>query len=274
MIKPKVLVLGSINFSIYSLLGSLLYISHNNVLRDTKTYIGVSISSVYALLLACGYEPLEIVNDSSITKIVSNYTSNIQNTNLINSIGTVFNRSGIISVEPIRKYLTEKIKSKFGFIPTFKQLYDIRDVEFVAVTVNLTKRRTEYLFRDSNPNMNIIEACIMSMCFPLLVEKYVHNGDVYVDGSLGNPYPIDFMDDNEIEILGILADDITYKDDLLSYLMSSLSYPMSELKKRIIENASPKSTTIILSNNEGTPEELIMNALTQTKKILKREDKL
>lgn len=274
MIRPKVLVLGFINFSIYPLLGSLLYISHNNILRETRTYIGVSISAVYALLLACGYEALEIVNDSSVTKIVSNYTTNIQNSNLMNSISVFFNRSGIISVDPIRTYLTHKVKCKFGFVPTFKQLYDIRGMEFVSVTVNLTKKTTEYLSRDNNPNMNIVEACIMSMCFPLLVEKYVYNGDVYVDGSLGNPYPLDYMDDNETEILGVVADDIEYKDDMISYLISSLSFSMNELKRRIIENASGKSTTVILTNCQGSPEEIIMNSLIQTKNILKKENKV
>ena len=259
--KPTVLVLGTINLSIYSLLGSLLYLSYTKLLNNIKTYIGVSISSIYSLLLACGYEPYEIATDNAILNIINN---------LINSMNLtmLFRDSCLLQNKPIRDYLNSRIKSKFGMIPTFKQLYEMRNVEFVSVTVNITNNTTEYLSRDNYPNMSIVDGCIMSLSFPLLMEKFIYNGCVYIDGSFGNPYPIDYMDDNNVQILGIVVNNQKYKDGLLDYILTCFNYTSNEIRKRIIENSSPKCLNIVLDNSEGIPEEVMMKSINQTKLLL------
>lgn len=263
-LEPTVLVLGSSGFSSYAQLGSLLFLSHTHVLRSIKTYVGCSIGAIISLLLVSGFQPLEIINDDKILTSLNEYIQGVKPSQLT-SLLTNF---GFLSLEPVREYLTKRMTTKFGFVPTMEQLYTLRGAELVTVTVNVAKDETVYISRDNYPTLSVVEAVILSINFPVLVHRYNLDNEPYIDGSFGNPYPIDYMDDGDTPILGItVVDGPSSCEGFMSYLYRAIRHPIEEIRDRIVENSSDKCFHILLKVESGrTVGEVLLTGVEQTKR--------
>ena len=68
--------------------------------------------------------------------------------------------------EKLEDFLYKKINSK---TITFLELTKKFGVNFVVTGTNLTKRQTDYFNVDNYPNMNVIDALIISSCIPLYI---------------------------------------------------------------------------------------------------------
>ena len=261
--NPDVLVLGSSGFKSYAQLGALWFLSYTPILRSVKTYVGCSIGSIISLLLICGYQPLEIINDDKILLSLLDYVKSVGPGNL----GGLVLTNGLLSIDPIKNYLATKVKSKFGFIPTLSQLKVLRGSELVTVTVNITKGITEYLSCDNFPDLPCVEAVLMSVNFPMLFQRYTYQGDSYVDGSFGNPYPIDYMDDGNIQTLGIIVtDQPTESNDIVSYLYRVSRQPIEELRHRIIDNSSDKCYNLTIHVQTTNTSDMLLSGMEQAKR--------
>jgi len=263
-LDPLVLVLGSSGFASYAQLGALWFLSYTHLLRNVKTYVGCSVGAIISLLLASGYQPLEVINDDKVLASLIEYIQGIKPAQLT----TLVTQSGLLTLDPLKDYLTKKMTTKFGFVPTMKQLYDLRGCELVTVAVNVAKNQTVYLSRDNHPALSVVEAVLLSVNFPLLVQKYTLEGDPYIDGSFGNPYPVDYMDDGDIHILGITVVDAPSPcDSLITYLYRSIRHPIEEIRTRIIDNSSDKCFHLILTVEGGkTTGEVLLSGMDQAKR--------
>jgi len=79
------------------------------------------------------------------------------------------------------------------------------------ITFNLDKYRVEYLDKDTEPDLSCLEAAMMSMAVPLLIQPRKHKGYVYCDGAIGAPYPVLHFDKNGNKVLGMY---ISSEEDL------------------------------------------------------------
>lgn len=263
--NPEVLVLGSSGFKSYAQLGALWYLSYFPILRNIKTYVGCSVGAIISLLLISGFLPLEIINDDKILLSLLSYIQGIRPNNLHNLISN----NGLLTLDPIKEYLVSRVTSKFGFVPTLADLYSIKGAELVTVTVNISKNKTTYLSRDNYPDMSCVEAVLLSVNFPILLQRYTYGGDCYVDGSFGNPYPIDYMDDGQVRILGItVLDDPAPPNDIISYLYRIARHPVEEIRQRVHDQSSDHCYHLLIEVEQGVTNaaEMLLSGMDQAKR--------
>lgn len=196
--KPSVIVLGPGGVKGYLELGALLVFEKEDYFDSVNYWTGCSIGSAIALLVVCGYTIEEIVDDF--------INFNILNEFIGINIGNILDKAGLIKNETMEKLLTLRISQKFGFIPTLKQLYLSTNIILTTTVYNTDKTRTEYFNKDTEPDISCIEAAMISMAMPIIIESRIHNGSEYIDGAIGDPYPVLIHDNGQRDILGIYID--------------------------------------------------------------------
>lgn len=262
---PEILVLGPGGYKGFLELGALFYLDSKSLLEKVRVYAGVSVGAIISLLLVCGLSIKQIIAEAVDT-----------NTNMfldISSIkvGDTFEKSGLISNEPIEKLLTKLIIGKLGCLPTMEQLYMITNIEFITITYNLDKDISEKLDRHSHPNMSCIQAVMLSMNIPLLFYKLYYNDMAYGDGALGNPYPIDLFDNGVDNILGVYIDEKVAsirESSIYLYVWKIIHAPMAEIRRRIISGASNKCKHLKLVTPIFDTIGVTMNAKIKAQMIL------
>ena len=192
---PRVLVIGPGGVKGLKVLGFLSPIEDSGLLDYVDTYCGVSIGAIIALLIIAGYQIREIVGEAATLDI-------FKEIGVLNFQSSLDNR-GLMSNEPIRKRLSQLIINKFGNIPTLHGLYMRTGKSYVAVTLNATDEECVMMGPFTHPNVSCVDATMFSMNIPFVFYQLVYHGKTYVDGALANPYPVDFFDDGNTNILGI-----------------------------------------------------------------------
>lgn len=241
---PEVLVLGPGGVKGFLELGALILLESEGYLKNITTYVGVSIGAIISLLLVAGYTATEIISDAIETNLLQDLSS-------IN-FKDIKENTGLLSNRSIKEKLITRLEDKFGFVPNLEQLYMITGLEFMCVTMNLSKDRAEYLSRHSDPSMNSVDAVLLSSNIPLLFYKLKYKGSVYIDGAFGNPYPVDQYDDGSRDILGIYitSGDTTRKvtEDfhITMYLYKIIDSSMIQIRDRIIQSSSNRCKHLCL----------------------------
>lgn len=195
MYYPRVLSLGYGAEKGLLMLGFLSTIEDSQMLTRVDTYVGVSIGAIISLLMIAGFSIREIIGESTKLDIFKNWGSL--------DIQAAIDKGGFISTEPIRQRLTQLIVSKFGSIPTIHGLYLITGKSYNIVTFDVTNMVSVIMGPFNHPNVSCIDAAMFSMNIPFIFYRLVHEGKIYVDGALGNPYPVDYFDDGRTDILGV-----------------------------------------------------------------------
>lgn len=192
---PRVLVIGYGGSKGLLALGFLVPIEDSKLLQYVDTYCGVSIGAIICLLIIAGYSIREIIGEAIKLDIFKELFSF--------SIQTSIENGGFMSNEPIRKRLVQLIIDKFGNVPTLYGLYMRTGKSFVSVTLNATDESCVMMGPFTHPQISCVDAVLFSMNIPFVFYQLIHEGKTYVDGALANPYPIDYFDHGDTNILGI-----------------------------------------------------------------------
>jgi len=260
---PQTLVLGPGGVKGFYIMGALLYLERHGWLNDLQTCVGVSIGSVIGLLLTAGYQVTEIIEHSLSISLFHDFMSI--------SLAQVHENSGLISNEQVKSRLTERLQAKFGFVPTLKQLYEFTAINFVAVTCNIDKGRTEYLSKDTEPDLSAVEAVMLSMNIPFIFYKLRYKGCTYVDGALGHPYPVDVYDDGITPVLGITIDHNTESssgDSLGSYIYGIIHTVTNSLRHVATRKLSANCRSLVLIAQHTATIGLDIDDKTRTDMII------
>lgn len=193
--RPRVLVIGPGGVKGLKVLGFLSPIEDSGLLEYVDTYCGVSIGAIISLLIISGYQIREIVGEAATLDIFKE----IGALDLRSSL----NNRGLMSNEPIRKRLSQLVINKFGNVPSLYSLYMRTGKAYVAVTLNATDEECVMMGPFTHPNISCVDATMFSMNIPFVFYQLVHHGKTYVDGALANPYPVDYFDDGNTNILGV-----------------------------------------------------------------------
>lgn len=246
--KPDLIVLGPGGMKGFLELGSIFRLQYEpSFFENVHTYVGVSVGAIISLLLVCNYDIPNIVIDSIRADIFEDISKF--------SISNIQSNIGIVSNNAIRKRIATKVEKKFGMIPTLKELYEKTGLKFVSVTANLDKEITEYISYQNEPSLSCVEAVMLSMNIPIIFYKLKYKNCVYADGALGNPYPIDIWDDGKTNILGIYTKSTrkTSSEPASSsstlYIHKIIHFSMTQIRNKIIENASDKCKHIELESD-------------------------
>lgn len=277
---PEVLVLGPGGMKGFLELGALIKLYNIGILEKVHTYIGCSIGAIISLLLISGYSPTELVSDAVETNILQDITS-LQLNDIKTQLIDIKNNVGLINNKLITDKLSKRLRQKFGFVPTLKQLYLATGITFISVTLNLDLDKTEYISWKNEPDLSAVDAAALSMNIPFLFYKLTYKGNNYIDGAFGNPYPIDIIDDNKTNILGLYITTMYDKNinkNIFTYVDKIIHASISQIKLRIlsscsdhckhIELLSPITDTTGITVNSELKSKMLLNGYQEATKFI------
>jgi predicted acylesterase/phospholipase RssA len=256
-------------------LGALLELERRGFLTQIKKFIGCSIGSLVSLLLVSGYNILQIINEFLNEDIFSYIIDKLD-------LDKIYKSTGLINPNKIKSKLSIKLLSKFTFVPNLQQLYLATGKGLYCVAYNITRDTVDVFSHETTPECSCIDAVLFSMNIPGLFYQMKYDNCLYVDGALGNPYPIDVFDDGKTKILGVSIDsESTLKiESGIEYFYKIIQSPMIQLKKRILSESSSlcknieiKSTyfdTLGVSLDNKKKEEMIIQGIKQVQEILEK----
>jgi predicted acylesterase/phospholipase RssA len=185
--------------------------------NDTRIeLVGVSSGAIFLSLLTLGMAAHDME-----TLCLSFSISEISNVTY-KSLLSIFSTFGVDSGDRFKEKLQQVISQILGPDKkdiTLKEVYDLPNQKYnlTLVTSNLSLQRIEYLSAETEPDMPLWKAIMMSCCFALYFSAIPHKGCIYVDGGVCDNIPI--FDDN-VPTLAILLEK---KDGLCSSSSSSSS---------------------------------------------------
>jgi predicted acylesterase/phospholipase RssA len=200
---PRVLVIGPGGVKGHKVLGFLAPIEDVKLLKYTDTYCGVSVGAIISLLVVAGFEIREIIREATLFDMIKELEDF--------DFNQIKEHNGLISNEPVRKKLSQLITDKLGEIPTLYNLYTRTGKAYISVTYNVTDEKYECMGPFTHPNISCVDATMFSMNIPFLFYQMISHGKIFIDGAFGNPYPIDYFDNGQTDILGIYMQTIKFK---------------------------------------------------------------
>ena len=242
--KPNVMVLGPGGAKAYMELGALLKFESLGYFRHVTHWTGCSAGAAIALLIVAGYTITEIIRETFAIDILKDITDLLNNITGLESLMHILERKGLFSNRQVQQHITKKIQQKFGNVPTLRQLYMATGLHLTMVTYNIDKERVEYLDKDSEPNLCCVQAAMMSMAVPFLMQCRLYKGCEYIDGAVGDPYSIGIHDNGENIILGIYVLSDTQDSDKnaskIKYLYRVGHASINQLREQNIKYASDR----------------------------------
>jgi NTE family protein len=220
----KNLVISAGGVNIFFLLGSLKYLNENNLLNNIKCYFGVSAGAILTTMLALDYtidEIKEFFINFDLLKIIGEYDI----TNFINNYGFSLGESRDIIAQSIIVYKLGEENKDY----TFKQLYDDKKKELNIFSTCVEDKTLWKFSHNSNENVPIWKATASSCNIPFIFTPIQINNNTFIDGAIINSYPINYINDNEInDTIGLFIDNniinIDYLDNIpnLKYYLETL----------------------------------------------------
>lgn len=217
-----------------------------------ENFIGTSIGSIICLLLLLNIPPIDILSRFAFNNDIIN--------SLKPDIFGVIRGFGIINPIEFFKFIEDVVIERVGFVPTMIQLFKLYKKSLTAVTYNLSGEKKEsngivYINHISHPDISCIDAVRMSSNIPLVFTKFSYKDDYYIDGAVGDNFPIKYAYDSfHGKILGINIDmdgNKSNKDiNILEYcrLFVSISYTITNNSN--MNFFSDRTHTVFLSSSK------------------------
>lgn len=249
-----------------SLLGALEYAKNNYLLDDIKRYVGTSAGSIICYLLAIGYSPSELI---LILCRPNNILDKLKHPDLVN----MANNNGALSFNHVRELLEKLTIEKVGKYLTMEGLKNLKGVDFVCCTYNVSEDRTEYLSPDTHPDIPCLTAIRMSSNLPMVFPHFKYMGSFYVDGGITANFPIRYGDEIGDKVLGIYVESLSNKDDptthnnILKYVYKLLCVPAFQTMFNDIKNCSDKCTIIPVDSGDTLVNTVFDFNLTTSNKL-------
>ena len=232
--QPQVIVLGPGGVKGFLLLGCLRRLVQDQFLEQICHWVGVSAGAAISLLLVAGLNVDEIISICFEIDLVEDV--------LAINLDQSGKRLGLLENKTVETKLETCLKNKFGYVPTLKQLFIATGLELTMVTFNIDAMEPVYLHHNSHGQLSCVEAAMMSMAVPLLMQPRKYNGQAYIDGALGSPYPVCRFDD--LDVLGLyISSEIdlysSYKKPI-TFIYKLVQSGIKRLREIEIEHCSDK----------------------------------
>ena len=220
-----------------------------DLLTSIDTYVGTSIGAVISLLLCIGYTPMQIF--SRVSKIESFLDFEFDIFNFLN-----FKKGyGLLDINQFISKIENVVLEKLGVIPTLLELYKIFNKRIVIVVTNYTKGIVEYIDYETKPNIKCTEAIKMSCSLPVVFDRVLYEGDIYIDGGIGDNFPIEYASKFG-NVIGIRVTGNNTDDDFFSYMHRIFNVAVHKIETMQLDHLQ-----VIKSKN------LIVNITTDAKPL-------
>jgi len=260
MDEYDVLVLSGGGIKGIMMIGSLEYLNQLQYLSSIRTYIGTSVGAILSLLLVVGYSPKDIF----VRMMTSDMFESLSNVNILG----LFQDKPLCSIEGIKILLQDMVDTKLNTIPTLSELYRLTTKDFTAVSYNESLNTVEYFNYRTHPDLNCIDAVLMSASIPLVFPEFRYNNHLYIDGGLADNFPISYYDNSINKILGIYIEpetDFKINHQLINRIFGIIQIPMIHNLRTSLKNTSD-NVSVIKLQLEGT--HMVEFGLEHKKKFL------
>ena len=219
-------------------------------------FAGTSAGSIITLLLACGYSPMEIFTE--VYSIHNFFKPGSGSANFFD----VIKDFGLISIKPAFELVENMIIRKLGKIPTLRELFLERGKRYYATAVNLSKMRLEYFTPERNPGLKVTDAAKISSGLPFIFQRTKYRGDYYVDGGLGDNFPIEAINPEGKKILGVtvtgtdkidVGDGASSEMSFISYCTRIVLFPINMMTHLRSRNLDGHNLTLVSINMDDIP---------------------
>lgn len=238
----------------YILLGAIQSALDLKMISDVKTYVGTSIGSVISYLLAIGYSPVELM----VALHIGNWMEKLSYFDLV----SMTNGNGASSFTPIQECLEKLTIDKIGKFITLGKLKEEFGKTLICTTYNMTTCKMEYLSPDTHHELPCLTALRMSANIPLVFDRFKYTDCFYVDGGIGDNFPIITGEEHGEKVLGfnMKADVKSLQDNpddgIISYFFRLLQVPVKQATEYRLSTSTEKSTIIhLFSGNLKSPLE-------------------
>ena len=154
--------------------------------RKLKATAGTSIGSVFAVMVAAGYTPQELMQHADAFQI--DHIMSVDITSL-------FSTWGFDNGSKLKKWIEDLLFTKTGKRNlTFKDLHEISNIHTTCVSVDLHECDPVYFNATNTPDVQICDAVAASMAIPpfFCPQKLVVNGRerMLIDGGFMRNFPV------------------------------------------------------------------------------------
>ena len=167
--------------------GALRYTAQKEIwnLNELKSIYGCSVGAFFGVIVSLGYD-WEWLDDYFIKRPWEK---------LINiSALTFFEKKGLLDEKFIEESIAVLLSAKdLNINITLKELYEHNKIEIHMYTTNINTSIIEKvdISYKTHPDLSVIKALNMSMCYPFLFKPVcINENECYIDGGLLNNYPL------------------------------------------------------------------------------------
>lgn len=227
----------------------------SNDLKGIKHISCVSVGYFYSIILALKISEkfsYECILKTDLLKFLN--IENISIDSLIYDMGFIDHYK--IS-KPIEIILKEKFKKDNV---TLKEFYDKTKIKITVKCVNVTKSETYFINHETDPDLEVCKLLLMTTAIPIFFKPILYENCYYIDGGLSGNLPIECIDPNKDNYLGIYISgnkEIDFKNEeypILSFLNKILTVSStnldSYLDKCIVLEINESSTNFELTNEQ------------------------
>lgn len=219
-------------------LGVLKYLEEHDLVTHFHTVIGTSIGAFVGLLIILGYTSTELkdifdkrnledLKDFKLASLIDNY--------------------GLDNGKKVNKFIKSFIKNK-GHKKniSMSELYNKINKTIVITVTNVNTKQTEFITKDTHPDIPVYLAIRMSMNIPFIYTPVKYRGNLYVDGAMTCNFPINYVcDDGNSKVLGfalkpVVKEDANKIDSIIEYFYNVFKASYYSLEETNIKNASKK----------------------------------
>lgn len=175
--------------------GCLERLDANGILDSIKNFAGSSAGCLPAAALACG---ADITYIKTVMKDFNPGSLADDDFGIFGDFYRLWNEYGWHKGDALIEWCSAIIEKLTGNPKiTFKDVYRTYGHSLIITGTNLDKMTTEYFSHETTGDMPIVLAMRISCSFPWYFTAPRYNGSLYVDGGLGNNFPMNifYIDD-------------------------------------------------------------------------------
>jgi predicted acylesterase/phospholipase RssA len=232
------LILGGGGMKGAAIIGALKVLYKKNLLDNLQTYIGSSVGALVCFLLNIGYTHKEL-KDIMLNIEFGEYVGL--------SLSHILDNWGLNDCKSLMKLIVGIIKQK-NISPniTFGQLYENTNKILIITGSELLNNECIYYNYENYKDMKILDAIRITISYPVIFDPNFQENNIFIDGGLFAPYPIDYFANIENKI-GIIINNKYNNNKIESfedYLMAIIISLEERYEKFYLKNYE-KDTIII-----------------------------
>uniref|UniRef100_A0A6C0DIN1 PNPLA domain-containing protein n=1 Tax=viral metagenome TaxID=1070528 RepID=A0A6C0DIN1_9ZZZZ len=291
----KHLVISGGGPSMLQYLSAIQYLSENNFLNlnNIETIYGTSAGAIVGILLCLKFEDWEILNDYFIKRPWHELFHM-----KINYIFDAYTKKGIYDKKIVEKVFKPLLSAKdLPININLKDFFKYSKVELHFYSFEVNNFITEDISYLTHPELELIDAVMMSCGLPIIFTPVIIDNKCYIDGGVCANYPLKYCVDSgkaEDEILGFTNQyneeiqkqkKICQESNLLDFILYfffkmfnnlTLTIRVPCIKNQIICNVDYLSFNYLRStiNSEELRKELFQKGIESAKHFISENNKI